>query len=366
MKVMCLYLPQYHEFKENNEWWGKGYTEWVAVKGAKPLYKDHVQPRIPLNQNYYDLKNDGVKTWKWQAELAQKYGIYGFCIYHYWFRGQQLMEKPMEILLDNPDIPLRYSIAWANETWTRTWYGLESQVLMEQTYGTKEDWSNHFQYLLRFFKDDRYIKIDNKPMLHIYRTKDIACLPEMMEFFNDEAKKNGFDGIFLVAGNTAGQLEDRENLADGFYDFEPGYTLKHHFGFLKKNCYQASVFWKTMRNRFHKKKILERSIPAEWILGSIETRKYKENEFPGLIPDWDNTPRRSYKGLVYKGTNPRRFGEILDTFREKVKDRKYDFVYINAWNEWGEGAMIEPDEERKYGYLEEIYRAVRGEAEDGR
>ncbi|NLG04598.1 MAG: glycosyltransferase, partial [Clostridia bacterium] len=360
MKVISMYLPQYHEFPENNQWWGEGYTEWTAVKRAKPLYQSHIQPRVPLNQNYYDLVKDGVKTWKWQAELAQKYGVYGFCIYHYWFLGKQLMEKPMELLLEHQEINLRYSICWANESWTRTWYGLEEEVLMKQEYGSEADWKRHFTYLLPFFKDSRYIRIDGKPVLHIYRTMDIDCLEQMKTCFDQWAKENDLPGIFLVSAKTAGELETRKELIDAYYYFEPGYTLKHDLGSFKTMRYNLSVLCRTTLNKFRKKKLLERIIPADWIIDPITSRTYNPvDEFPCLIPDWDNTPRRSYKGLVYKGTTPDKFEKALCKLNSEKVQNGRDFVYVNAWNEWGEGAMLEPDEARKYGYLEAIRNVVK-------
>lgn len=358
MRVMCMYLPQYHEFSENNAWWGEGYTEWTAVKRAKPLYKGHKQPKVPLGGRYYDLSDESGETWKWQAELAREYGIYGFSIYQYWFTGKQLMEKPLEILLAHPEIKLRYNICWANESWTRTWYDLENEVLMEQRYGKEKEWEMHFSCLLRFFRDERYIKEDGKPVFQIYRTKDIKDLKEMLAYFRRRAKEEGFPGLYVISGNTAGELEDREGLVDGYYNFEPGYTLKHDFSPGQRLWYNSSVLLKTLGNRCRKKKVLERSIPAEWILKAIERRSYGETEFPGLIADWDNTPRRDYKGLVYKGTNPERFGRTLAILQEKVRGKRADFVYINAWNEWGEGAVLEPDEEKKYAYLEEVKRVT--------
>ena len=358
MRVMCMYLPQYHTFPENDEWWGKGYTEWTAVKRGKPLYAGHIQPRIPLNNRYYDLVNDGVETLKWQAETAKEYGIYGFSFYQYWFKGRQLMQKPMEILLEHPEIDINYCICWANESWTRTWYGLSEQVLMEQDYGEEEDWYRHFEYLLKFFNDKRYIKIDNKPVLQIYRTFDIDCLDRMRGCFNKWAEGEGYDGIYLIAGKTAGQQETRTDLVDGYYYFEPGYTLKHDFSKLRETEYNISVLFKTMLNKLRADKKLERSIRADLILNGIKKREYGENEFPGLIPDWDNTPRRGYKGLVYKGTSPEKFEEALRVLKEKKEGHKNDFVFVNAWNEWGEGAMLEPDEYRGYGYLEAVKRVV--------
>ena len=140
MKILCMYLPQFHEVEENNRWWGAGYTEWTAVKRAKPIYRGHIQPKIPLNENYYDLSDVSARTWKWQSDLARQYGVHGFCVYHYWFKGKQLLQKPLEILLNHPEIDIRYCICWANESWTRTWYGLEKEMLAEQTYGKEKGW----------------------------------------------------------------------------------------------------------------------------------------------------------------------------------------------------------------------------------
>ena len=354
MKVMCMYLPQYHTFPENDAWWGKGYTEWTSVKAAKPLMKEHHQPKVPLGQRYYDLVKEGVKTWAWQASMAEKYGIYGFSIYQYWFCGKQLMEKPMEILLEHKEIPLRYQICWANETWTRTWYGLENEVLMKQEYGEQKEWEAHFSYLLPFFRDERYIKIEGKPVFQIYRTTDIKDLKEMKKYFEKRAREEGFPGIYFVGGKTAGEQETRTNLLDGYYTFEPGYTLKHGLSAMQQKKYECSVLVKSIMNRFCKRKRLERMIPIKWIYQSIEKREYAPHEYPGLIAEWDNTPRRSYKGLLYTGASPERFQKTLAVLKYKLKNRIDDYVYINAWNEWGEGAVLEPEEKSGYAYLEAV------------
>lgn len=357
MRVICMYLPQYHRFPENDAWWGKGYTEWTAVKRAVPLYKGHAQPRHPYEDWYYDLEKEGVKTLKWQAGLARDYGIYGFCFYHYWFCGKQLMEKPMETLLAHPEIDLRYSICWANESFTRTWYGLGDQVLMRQEYGVEKDWQRHFTYLLPFFLDKRYMKVGNKPVLHIYRTKDIKHLDKMLACFHKLAKNNGFDGMFIVGGRTAGEEETREGLVDAYYTFEPGYTLKHDFGRLASIEYQSKVLWRTIWNKLFPRKKLERRISIDAIFVRIAKREVEEKVYPGLFPKWDNTPRRSYKGLVYEGDSPEKFLNCLKKLKEKVDGRKEDFVYINAWNEWGEGAYLEPDKENGFAYLEAVLHA---------
>ena len=356
MKVLAMYLPQYHTFPENDEWWGKGYTEWTAVKRGKPLYSGHVQPRIPLNNNYYDLVNDGINTWKWQASLAEEYGVYGYCIYQYWFsKEHRLMDRPMEILYENPDIDVNYCICWANESFTRTWYGLENKILMEQIYGQEDEWRAHFEYNLKFFKDSRYIKIDNKPLFMIYKSQDIPCIYEMLEKFNQWAKEEGFSGIYVVSGITAGGRETRKNVADGCYYFEPGYTLKNDFSAIDRNIYNIKVFSNTILNKIRKNKKLERYIPVKKIYEGIANREYQKNDIPCIFPDWDNTPRRSYKGLVYKGTSP----ELFEKYLNKLKEKNTEYVIVNAWNEWGEGAYLEPDERNNYKYLEAIKRVFK-------
>ncbi len=361
MKVMCMYLPQYHSFPENDEWWGKDYTEWVAVKGAKPLYRGHVQPKVPLGKEYYDLDKDGAKVLSHQAQLAKEYGVYGFSFYQYYFNGKTLMEKPLKTLLANPGIDIKYNICWANETWTRTWYGLSDQVLIAQEYGNEEDWRRYFDYLLPFFKDERYIKINNRPVWQIYKTYDIPCFEDMHKAFDAWARQEGFDGVYVISGKTAGGSEERSGAADGYYYFEPGYSLKNDLGTAGTLSYNFGTLIRSIRNRLIGKKcgyILERRVSAKRIMNSIASRDYAECEFPGIIPDWDNTPRRGCKGLVYMGTSPELFEKTLRVLAKKVAGHEPDFVYVNAWNEWGEGAYMEPDEQRRYAYLEAVKRVV--------
>ncbi|MRH41229.1 glycosyl transferase [Aquibacillus halophilus] len=360
MKILCMYLPQYHEIEENNEWWGEGYTEWTATKNAFPLFRGHEQPKVPLNENYYDLSDESADTWKWQAELAKRYNIYGFCVYHYWFKGKQLLQKPLEILLNNPQIDINYCICWANESWTRTWYGLEKEVLMKQEYGNRSDWKEHFIYLLKFFKDKRYIKVNNKPMLNIYRSSDINKLEEMLDFWNELAVENGFDGIYIVSANNNGELEKRENLIDAYYNFEPGYTLKHKLNMLQKLKYNINVLLRQETNRILKVKLLERIIDAKKINQMMLKRIENTTKpvFKGAYVMWDNTPRRSYKGLVYKNTSPDLLYETLIKIKSTLDDDDLNFVYLNAWNEWGEGCYLEPDKNNRYKNLEAVKKAV--------
>lgn len=358
MRVLALYLPQFHRFDENDQWWGEGYTEWTAVKSAKPLYKGHIQPRVPMGGDYYDLSDQEAAALSKQAELAREYGIYGFVFYHYYFKGQKLMELPAEILLRHKEIDLKYCLDWANETWTRAWYGRMEDVLIRQEYGDKKDWKEHFDYLIQFFKDERYIKIDNKPVLCIYRTFDIEHLDKMRAYFEERAREEGFDGIYLIGGRVAERLDDRD-LCDAWYYFEPGYSLKRSLTPFGTFCYNASTAIRGAVNTVFKTQILERRIPIRRIYDSILSREYGKNEYPGLIARWDNTPRRGYKGLVYTGGSPELFGDALCKLSRKID--KDSFLFINAWNEWGEGAMLEADEAEGYAYLQKVKEANDGQ-----
>lgn len=355
MKIIALYLPQYHAFPENNEWWGEGYTEWKAVKQAKPLFKGHEEPRVPLNDRYYDLDIDGYETLKWQSELANKYGLYGFCFYQYWFCGHKLMEKPAEKLLQHKDINIRFCFSWANETWTRTWYSREDEILIEQTYGDKDNWIEHFNYLLPFFKDDRYIRVNGKPMFCIYRAQNISCLKEMLELWDVLAKQEGFPGVHIVAGNTAGGCDNR-GIVDAYYNFEPGLTLAKGWSEIKRQTSRFGTKSKHFLNQLFKTNMLETKIDAEKLLGYINNERIMKNvdqkTYLGAFPQWDNTPRRSFKGIAYTNTNPAFFEEQLKRI-DGIRN-KGEFVFINAWNEWGEGCYLEPDMKNKYAFLEVI------------
>ncbi len=212
-----MYLPQFHRVPENDEWWGEGFTEWTAVREATTLFDEHEQPRVPLNENYYDLLDKN--TMEWQAKLLKKYGVDGFVFYHYYFaHGKKILEKPVENLLEWKDININYCFSWANESWIRSWSKLNiegnawsplkdnnksgKQVLLSQEYGNKAIWKDHFDYLLPFFNDERYIKIQNKPVFMIWRPEIIFVLDQMIDYWQELAKKNGFDGIFFISTNV--------------------------------------------------------------------------------------------------------------------------------------------------------------------
>lgn len=375
MKIIAFYLPQFHEIPENNAWWGDGFTEWVNVKSAKPLFPGHNQPRVPLNGNYYNLLDDSVK--QWQVDLANQYGVYGFCFYHYWFGGKLLLEKPVEQFLRNKSLNIHYCICWANEHWTNAWSGKNTKVLIEQHYGTEKEWEEHFNYLLPFFQDSRYIQKDGKPLLVIYRPELIPCLNKMLDFWEEKAREHGFAGIdfayqhagFTVAANRDESrftyaLEYHPNCAQVFRDVESFAGLKH----IKKAfiTYVENSMGINLREVLKKKRLKHFSYDEIWDY-ILKMTPRNEKCVPGAFVDWDNTPRKGARGMVADGASPDKFEKYLTEQIQRAREiYKKDMLFVFSWNEWAEGGYLEPDEKNGYAYLEAVKAALiaRGELEE--
>lgn len=355
MKILAIYLPQFHEVEENNVWWGKGFTEWNTVRGAKKYRQDQYQPKVPLNNNYYLLDDEDAKALSYQTSIAKNNGIYGFCFYHYWFKNnKRMLYKPMEILLKHSEIDINYCVCWANEPWRRTWYAGNSEILIEQEYGKKSDWIAHYEYLKQFFMDSRYIKINNKPVFVIYRTAAIDNMEEMLNCWNELAKKDGFDGIYLISERTAFAIDERECLFDAYCDFEPAYTLHYRQTKLEQSFRVLKRFLIRALNNFTNNKKIENVLDMKYFTKKMGSDYYFKGKkvFPCLCPGWDNTPRKAEKGMYLKNSTPELFGKKI---KELSKNRdENDFLFINAWNEWSEGAYLEPDEQNGFKFLYEI------------
>lgn len=366
MKVIAFYLPQYHQTPENDEWWEKGFTEWNNVKRAKPVFKHQTQPKIPLNNNYYDLMDK--KTVEWQTQLMHQYGVYGFCYFHYWFTGKKLLHKPAENLLKWSDINQPFCFAWANVTWARTWtaysgattswVGADKKnvgngILLEQKYGAKEDWINHYEYLRQFFMDSRYIKIGNKPLFLIYHVEYIKQSKEMFSIWEELAQKDGFDGIYVASINT----EIRNNpyikavVRYGLYG-------KYDYHYWQK-CKQLIMNMIGIKGRngivLNYKKVWENMVKQDPIEG-ITT-------YPGALVTYDETPRKGNNAVFISGASPELFEKYMRQQIEKAQKVYHsEFIFLDAWNEWGEGNYLEPDEEHGYAYLEALKSALDGES----
>lgn len=387
MKVIALYLPQYHRIKENDEWWGDGYTEWTAVKRGKVLIDGQYQPRVPQNSSYYDLLD--IEVMKWQVDIARKYGIYGFCVYHYWFNGHMLLQKPMEQFLEHKEIDFPFYFCWANERWTRVWENeYDPELLIEQEYDDYEDVDAHFHYWLKFFKDNRYMKENNKPILSIYNP--IAIPPKHLKFminrWNELAKQAGFDGIcftYLCAESMCYMGEEHSVFFDYGVEYEPSYVQhleddaiihrnRYFKGYYLHDFAKRFPTLNTLRKKLHKK-ISGQKKKQDSICGVKTVRDYDEDWtkilniyhddyskfIPGGFVDWDNTSRRGAAGKVILGATPEKFEMYFERLVIRAKEvYKKDTVVLFAWNEWSEGGYLEPDEKYGYAYLEAIKRVL--------
>lgn len=356
MKVLAFYLPQYHEIEENNRWWGAGFTEWVNVKKATKLFSGHNQPRIPLNKNYYNLLESS--TLEWQTKVANEYGIDGFCFYHYWFGGKQLLEKPAELLLDNKEIKINFCFSWANEPWTRSWDGSTRDILMPQTYGDKADWLEHFNYLKPFFEDERYIKHGGKPVFLLYRSASFDKCEEWINYWRELAKNTSFKDMHFVSTLTSFKKDNRKIDFDAHLHFEPMCTFEHDMGLIHPLKRKVIGRIRKIINQKFKCNFVEQKLSYDKIWSKILDKKFSANTYSGAFVDWDNTPRKSTRGLVIKGGNPDKFKKYFYKLYDESKKNQVPFLFINAWNEWAEGTYLEPDEKYGFSYLEAIKEVV--------
>ena len=354
MKTVAMYLPQFHRIPENDAWWGEGFTDWETVKRAEPLFKGHHQPNVPLHDYYYDLTDKKVMLW--QAELMHRYGIDGVCMYHYWFKdGRRVLEKPEQNLLAWEDVKIPFCFCWANETWARSWSNVkvkntwasnfeteesdngDNGILLLQDYGERTQWEAHFEYLLPYFLNERYIRIDDKPVFLIYRMSLIPCAEKMIACWRNLAINSGLEGLYIIGGNCT---RDMGETLDGQLFHEP----------------QASV--RNIRNR-HPKPGLPLRISAQDVWQEILRTKtyYSMQPFFEGFSGYDDTPRRGMEGAVITDNSPEVFSSNLAKLMKKNESAGADITFINALNEWGEGMYLEPDEKNGYALLEALKEA---------
>lgn len=358
-KFIAWYLPQYHCIPENDEFWGEGFTDWVTVKKAQPLFRGHQQPRVPLCNNYYDLSiKDNVA---WQAKLAKDYGIYGFGIYHYWFNSKKnLLTKPASIILENKEIDINFFFAWDNASWIRSWSSINGNawapiaekkdkghknngILIPYILGDEADWENHYNHLLPYFEDNRYIKVDNKPMFTILQyDKDIE---RMCHFWNVLAQRDGFNGIYFIFKNKRWFNWNKDTIR---FNYEPHY-----------DGWQNPTIWERRVEKLRKllnlpKRTLYYNYDTIWKRIIESAAKASFNEYLGAFVNYDDSPRRSKRGIIVKGSSPQKFKKYLSQLIDISEKQEKEFLFITAWNEWGEGAFLEPDIINNYDYLEVI------------
>lgn len=352
VKLIAFYLPQYHPIPENDEWWGKGFTEWTNVTKAKPLFPGHYQPHLPADLGFYDLRLPEAR--EAQAELARAYGIYGFCYYHYWFNGKRLLERPFNEVLASgkPDFP--FCLCWANENWTRVWDGQNKHILMEQKY-CEEDDREHIRSLIKAFKDPRYIKIDGKPLFMIYRSSNLPNPLQTTFIWREEARKMGIEDLFLCRVESFND-ENKSLVKQGFdaaIEFQPQWKPLLNKTKIWRLGRKLRIWDKVYRENF----IFDYAATVEKMLQKpIPSHKY----FHCVTPMWDNSARRKDNALILKNSSPDVYEYWLKKAIEQgaARNPEENLVFINAWNEWGEGNHLEPCQKWGRAYLEATLRAV--------
>lgn len=355
-KLIAWYLPQYHCIPENDEFWGEGFTDWVTVKKALPLYRGHQQPRVPLNSNYYDLSIE--ENVEWQAKLAKEYGIYGFGIYHYWFNNEKnLLTKPVEIIYNNKNIDINFFLAWDNASWKRSWSAIEGNawapsvdnkngidknngILIPYILGNESDWENHYNHELHLFKDERYIKINNKPVFVILQYDE--NIEKMCYYWDTLAQKDGFNGMYFIYKNKRWFSWGKDTIR---FNYEP-----HHDGWLNPTIWERRIEKARKILHFPTNRIYY-NYDTIWRKIIVNAEKESPNVFLGAFVGYDDTPRRSIRGKIVKGASPEKFKKYMSRLVSISEKQGKEFIFLTAWNEWGEGAYLEPDNIRIYDYL---------------
>ena len=351
IKPIAIYLPQFHPIPENDEWWGKGFTEWTNVTKAQPRFEGHYQPHLPADLGFYDLRLEEARLA--QEQMAKSYGIYGFCYYHYWFNGKRLLYEPLDRKLKNPEENLPFMMCWANENWTRTWDGLDKEVLLNQEYSFEDD-AIHIQHLISYFKDDRYIKVDGKPIFIIYRPSFFPDIQKTIAIWRSIVKEAGFPDLYIgFAQNGVSQYEPHSKVFDFAFDFQPNALnstslVSHPRTFVEKALRRL--------NKKLKFKVADLNYYIDYYIfmsRQIENG-FRNNVYPGITPMWDNSARRSENPFILFDSTPEKYKMWLTHIKEKypwnsVPER---FLFINAWNEWAEGNHLEPCKKWGTAYLE--------------
>ena len=378
-RIIALYLPQFHPIPENDEWWGPGFTEWTNVVKAKPSFRGHVQPKIPADLGFYDLRLP--ETREQQAQLAREAGIEGFCYYHYWFGGKQLLERPFNEVLASgkPDFP--FCICWANHSWSNKTWNRKSNVqknsmLIEQVYPGDQDDREHFLSLLPAFKDPRYITIDGKPLFFLYSPWTHSRLKEWITNWQRLAQEHGLKGLYLVGmcdsvltfklnadGTRSLTMPDLKSSADIFQSvLDMGFDAVNSFGRRRGELLSKGKYTDLAKTVMRKV-----GLPigayydyAKTVKGFFAPEDKWENVFPTILSQWDRSPRAATYDGIYVGATPEKFEQHIKDALEVIKEKtpEHQILILKSWNEWGEGNYVEPDQQFGHGWLDAIRNAI--------
>ncbi|MGA7226486.1 MAG: glycoside hydrolase family 99-like domain-containing protein [Candidatus Acidiferrales bacterium] len=363
VRAIALYLPQFHPIPENDEWWGKGFTEWANVVNATPRFSGHYQPHLPADLGFYDLRVPETRAA--QAELAVDHGIHGFCYYHYWFNGRRILERPMNDVWKSgePDFP--FCICWANENWTRRWDGLDAHLLLEQRYSASDDLA-HIRSLIPVFSDRRYIRVDDRPLFLVYRASQLPEPQKTTEIWRREAERAGLKGLYLVRVESfPNERGDPHSMGfDCALEFQPRWSDLPYSRIARRKWWHRRKL-RTAEPAFYDNCICEYE--------KVVTRALAEPvpphpRIPSVCLGWDNSPRRKQGAHILVNSTP----EIYERWLREVANRRLaamrsqgqspssveSLLFVNAWNEWGEGTHLEPCQKWGRGYLEATRRAL--------
>lgn len=393
VRAVAMYFPQFHAIPENDEWWGKGFTDWNNVRRATPKFRGHYQPRVPAGGNYYDQSRK--ETLAWQIDLAKQHGLHGFCHYHYWFDGKQLLETPTNLVLDSPELDFPLCLAWANETWSRRWDGQDHHILQLQSHTPDRAlWQRHFDYLFRQWSDPRAITVDGKPVFMIYRPHRVTELANLLDFWREQAQRRGLPGVFFVAMKQyefpVPEILRHFDATMHFQPFEALYSPDYQGPSAGQGAPGGPVpdtlryrLWPALRRRLmvpfrmlpdrvqHAFKLARaRLSPPVLTLYDYESvweqiLKIENDQpglpcFPGAFVDWDNTARYGSRARLFRGATPERFAHWFERLVEVTATRPpvERLIFINAWNEWSESTYLEPDERYGLRHLEAVRDAL--------
>jgi lipopolysaccharide biosynthesis protein len=359
LRALAIYLPQYHPVAENDEWWGPGFTEWTNVTRARPQFPGHYQPHVPADMGFYDLRVPEVRFA--QAEMAKKYGIHGFCYYHYWFSGRRILERPFTEVLNSgePDFP--FLLCWANENWTRRWDGHDREVLLHQEYSAEDDIA-HIRSLFPVFADPRYIRIDGKPVFMVYRTSLLPEPKRTVERWREEAHRAGIGELYLIRVESHWRNPRPEELGfDAAMPFAPDWHIL-------PPSRRPPAHERILRRLGLHEPYFERQIVVPYA-GLAEAMLAQKNQgylrYPCVTPMWDNSARRKGRGAaIFDGSTPELYRAWLETAVARFTPPSQDenLIFINAWNEWAEGNHLEPCERWGHAYLEATRDVLRSAA----
>lgn len=355
MRALCFHLPQFHPIPENDEWWGKGFTEWTNVAKARPRFPDHYQPHLPSDLGFYDLRLPEAR--QAQADLAREYGIHGFCYYHYWFSGRRVLERPVDDIVASGQPAFPFCLCWANENWTRRWDGFDQQVLLQQAYSAEDDLA-HLRALAKYFRSPNYIRVHGRPLFLVYRASHLPDPAATVARWREEAVRLGFPGLYLCNVESM--------------PIEKGLTTKAGFD----AAVEFAPDWECLGPAiepllFLPRRIRTRVVPPVWwrnrvfeyqdLVARMQAKADAPYlRFPGATPSWDNSARKKENAVILRGATPDIYEQWLRQTARRFRppNDEENFIFINAWNEWAEGNHLEPCQKWGRAYLEATRRAL--------